>query len=53
MMFKTCECNKTITREKIFQNGTKHVGEYCAHCGRWLKWLSQNKPLDEFQMAFG
>lgn len=28
-----------------------HVGEYCAGCSRWLRWVWQNRPLTT--MPFG
>jgi endogenous inhibitor of DNA gyrase (YacG/DUF329 family) len=23
----------------------RHLGAYCPHCGRWVKWLRQQKPM--------
>jgi ribosomal protein S27AE len=25
--------------------GHRHLGAYCPTCGRWLKWLRQQKPM--------
>lgn len=33
------------------QQRDRHVGLYCAPCGRWIKWLPQNRPIEV--MPFG
>ena len=30
-----------------------HKGLWCKHCGKWIKWLKQNNPWQEFVMPLG
>jgi hypothetical protein len=33
-------------------NGNTHNGQYCQNCGRWQKWVSQQKEKDPYQAKF-
>lgn len=44
---------KCCNGNKIEKVKTPHIGEYCADCGKWLRWIPQNKPWQEFKMPFG
>ena len=39
-----CCHESTVLRERRF-NGGKHVGRYCADCGKWIKWEPQTPEL--------
>lgn len=35
---KECNWNKFV-----FKQRGVHVGLYCAHCGKWIKWVSKQE----------
>jgi len=40
-------------QEKIFKNGMKHIQANCMVCGRFLKYIKQEKPIEEMVMFYG
>ena len=42
------KCNHPIF---VYSPKGKHIGQYCAKCGQWQKWVPQNNPIDI--MPFG
>lgn len=42
------KCNHAVF---VYSQKGKHIGEYCAKCGQWQKWVAQNNPIDI--MPFG
>jgi uncharacterized protein (DUF3820 family) len=49
-----CVHEKTIDKEVIFSNGTVHVERRCSVCGNFIKYVPQNKVIDEcYTMPFG
>jgi uncharacterized protein (DUF3820 family) len=41
-----CFSSNTYTEPK-----PPHLGLYCGDCGKWIKWIAQNHPLEA--MPFG
>lgn len=37
------KCSHTIF---VYSIVNKHLGQYCAKCGAWQKWMPQNNPID-------
>lgn len=48
-----CNHNKTVDKEQIFNNGTKHIRRECKFCGGFIKFIRQNKPIEEEKIYFG
>lgn len=49
-----CKINQSYTtKERIFENGVKHIEAYCNHCNKWLKFVPQEKELKDIIMPFG
>jgi uncharacterized protein (DUF3820 family) len=45
----TCGCAETKQEKR-----GPHLGDFCAGCGKWLRWLPQNSDnWREFVMPFG
>lgn len=42
------KCNHEIF---VYTPKGKHLGQYCAKCGAWQKWMPQNNPVTV--MPFG
>jgi hypothetical protein len=38
-------CKKCGHEEFIYRESGKHIGEYCANCEAWQKWIPQNNPI--------
>jgi len=45
------QCKKCAHAVMVYSIVNKHLGQYCAKCGAWQKWISQNNPVDI--MPFG
>jgi hypothetical protein len=45
---QTCQCGSD---DLLIRSKGPHVGAWCNSCGKWLRWLPQNKSLD--LMPFG
>ena len=39
---RSCAHRRTTRRWRPMCNGGLHLGEYCADCGRWLRWAPQH-----------
>lgn len=51
-------CPKCGGHSVVYRNNGPHVGEYCANCGRWLRWAdkrthTQVANMDDEQQRFG
>ena len=44
-------CKKCGHDSFEYRESGNHVGQYCAKCEAWQKWISQNKPMKT--MPFG
>jgi uncharacterized protein (DUF3820 family) len=42
------KCNHPVF---VYTKKGNHIGQYCAKCGAWQKWMPQNNPIDV--MPFG
>lgn len=42
------KCNHPVF---VYTRRGTHIGQYCAKCGAWHKWIPQNNPIDI--MPFG
>jgi len=40
-------------KKREFGNGTVHIEAHCCNCDRWLKFIPQDKALNEVVMPFG
>ncbi len=40
---KPCGHRRTTLRWRLAQNQAMHLGEYCARCSRWLRWVPQHE----------
>jgi hypothetical protein len=38
-----CPHRRTVLGWRLAQNQAMHLGEYCARCRRWLRWLPQHE----------
>lgn len=38
-----CTHRRTTLRWRLAENRALHLGQYCARCGRWLRWLPQTE----------
>lgn len=51
-----CESDQMLESKVVFKNGTEHVEVRCQPCGKFIKYKSQDKQLDElktFHMPIG
>lgn len=49
-------CKKEVeikTKEVTHSNGKTHIEARCAVCDRWIKYLPQEKPIEEVIIPFG
>lgn len=44
------ECKHIVTHEI---EKSPYIGLYCADCGKWLKWMPQNRDPSDFVMPYG
>lgn len=44
-------CNKCGSNKTTNKKSGPHLGEYCASCGRWLRWVSI--PWQDFVWPVG
>jgi hypothetical protein len=40
---RPCVHRRTTLRWQLAQNQAMHLGEYCARCRRWLRWVPQRE----------
>jgi len=40
---RACVHRRTTLRWRLAQNHAMHLGEYCARCRRWLRWIPQHE----------
>jgi hypothetical protein len=40
---RRCLHRRTTLRWRLAQNQAMHLGEYCARCQRWLRWVPQRE----------
>jgi len=40
---RPCMHRRTTLRWRLAQNQAMHLGEYCARCHRWLRWVPQHE----------
>jgi hypothetical protein len=38
-------CKKCGHEKFVYRESGKHIGEYCANCEAWQKWIPQNNPI--------
>jgi hypothetical protein len=40
---RACVHRRTTLRWRLAQNEAMHLGQYCARCHRWLRWVPQHE----------
>jgi hypothetical protein len=40
---RPCAHRTTTLRWRLAQNEAMHLGQYCARCRRWLRWVPQHE----------
>ena len=46
----SCICGES---KSVQEKKSVHLGLYCAGCGKWIKWIPQEKNDPEKKMPFG